>query len=77
MLIRGRRRIIPMSAVGSFLLPVGFFIAVIGVILATNSPFMRESLEQIEFLRKNRRVVGIVLAIIGLAVMWLSVVTHG
>lgn len=62
-----------MSALSLFLLPVGFFIALIGVVLATNSPFMREILGQVEFLQKNRRVVGAVLAVIGLALMWLSI----
>ncbi len=52
-----------MSALGSFLMPIGFFIAIIGVILATNSPFMRESLEQSEFLKTHRRVVGVLLGI--------------
>jgi|APIni6443716594_1056825.scaffolds.fasta_scaffold870671_2 hypothetical protein len=61
-----------MSAFGQFLLPIGFFLALIGVVLATNSPFMREMLGQVEFLQKNRRVVGTVLAVIGLALMWLS-----
>lgn len=61
-----------MSAFGQFLLPIGFFLTLIGVVLATNSPFMREMLGQVEFLQKNRRVVGTVLAVIGLALMWLS-----
>lgn len=61
-----------MSPLGQFLLPVGSFIALIGIVLFTNSPFMREILGQVESLQKNRRVIGAVLVIIGLALMLLS-----
>jgi hypothetical protein len=61
-----------MSPLGQFLLPVGSFIALVGVVLFTNSPFMREILGHMEYLQKNRRVVGAVLVIIGLVLMLLS-----
>lgn len=61
-----------MSPLGQFLLPVGSFIALIGIVLATNSPFMREIIGQVEFLQRNRRIVGAALVIIGLALMLLS-----
>lgn len=62
-----------MGSLGQFLLPIGFFLALIGIVLATNSPFMREALEQVEFIKKNKRVLGIVLAFLGIVLMWLSV----
>ncbi len=61
-----------MGVLGSFLLPVGFFLALIGVVLVTNSPFMKEILDQVEFLQKNRRLVGTAMAILGLVLMVLS-----
>jgi hypothetical protein len=61
-----------MGVLGSFLLPVGFFLALIGFVLVTNSPFMKEVLDQVEFLQKNRRLVGTAMAILGLVLMVLS-----
>ena len=66
-----------MSSLSSFLLPVGFFVAVIGAFLVSKSPILREELEQSEFLRAHRRAVGAALVVLGLAVMWLSIATHG
>jgi len=62
-----------MGMLGSILLPVGFFIALVGVILATKSPYMKEMLDQVEFLQKNRRLLGVAMAIIGLVIMALSI----
>jgi hypothetical protein len=62
-----------MGMLGQILVPVGFFIALLGVILATNSPYMKEMLEQVEFLQKNRRLLGVAMAIIGLILMALSI----
>jgi hypothetical protein len=62
-----------MGVLGSILLPVGFFIALVGVILATNSPYMKEMLDQVEFLQKNRRLLGVAMAIVGLVLMALSI----
>jgi len=61
-----------MGVLVSFLLPVGFFLALIGVVLVTNSPFMKEMLDQVEFLQKNRRLVGSAMAILGLVLMVFS-----
>ncbi len=62
-----------MGMLGSILLPVGFFIALVGVILATKSPYMKEMLDQVEFLQKNRRLLGVAMAITGLVIMALSI----
>jgi len=52
--------------------PVGFFLTLVGVVLATNSPFMKDIFDQVEFLKKNRRLVGTVIALFGLLLMALS-----
>jgi len=52
--------------------PVGFFLALVGVVLATNSPFMKDIFDQVEFLKKNRRLVGTAIALFGLLLMALS-----
>jgi hypothetical protein len=41
-------------------------------VLALDSPFMKETLDSVEFIRKNRRVVGIAMALVGFAAMALS-----
>jgi drug/metabolite transporter (DMT)-like permease len=62
-----------MSAIGQLFFPIGVFLALVGVVLVTNSPFMKEILDQVEFLQRNRRVFGAVLAILGLICMALSI----
>jgi drug/metabolite transporter (DMT)-like permease len=62
-----------MSAIGQLFFPIGVFLALVGVVLVTNSPFMKEILDQVEFLQRNRRVLGAVLAILGLICMALSI----
>jgi drug/metabolite transporter (DMT)-like permease len=62
-----------MSALGQLFFPVGVFLALVGVVLLTNSPFMKEILDQVEFLQKNHRLPGAVLAILGLICMALSI----
>jgi drug/metabolite transporter (DMT)-like permease len=62
-----------MSALGQLLFPIGVFITLVGVVLVTNSPFMKDILNQVEFLQKNKRLLGAVLAIFGLMCMALSI----
>ncbi|MCX6648282.1 MAG: hypothetical protein NTV61_02685 [Candidatus Bathyarchaeota archaeon] len=61
-----------MSELGSVFFPVGVFIALAGVVLVTNSPFMKEILDPVEFLQKNRRLVGGAMVVLGFALMALS-----
>ena len=61
-----------MSVLGIFFFPVGVFLVFIGTVIDLASPFMKVSLDRVEFLRKNRRVVGIAMALVGFAVMALS-----
>ena len=61
-----------MSVLGIFFFPVGVFLVFIGTVIDLDSPFMKVSLDRGEFLRKNRRVVGIAIALVGFAVMALS-----
>jgi hypothetical protein len=58
-----------MSVLGIFFFPVGVFLVFIGTVLALDSPFMKASLDSVEFIRKNRRVVGIAMALFGFAFM--------
>jgi drug/metabolite transporter (DMT)-like permease len=62
-----------MSALGQLLFPIGVFLTLIGIVLVTNSPFMKEILNQVEFLQKNKRLLGAVLAILGIMCMALSI----
>jgi hypothetical protein len=61
-----------MSLLGIVFFPIGVFLAFVGVVLVLDSPFMKEILDQVEFLQKNRRLAGTVMAIIGLVLMALS-----
>ena len=61
-----------MSMLGTLLFPVGVFFALVGVVLLTNSPFMKEIFDKVDFLQKKRRVLGAVMAILGLVIMALS-----
>jgi hypothetical protein len=61
-----------MSVLGIFFFPLGVFLVFIGTVIDLDSPFMKVSLDRVEFLRKNRRVVGIAMALVGFAIMALS-----
>jgi len=61
-----------MSLLGIVFFPIGVVLAFVGVVLVLDSPFMKEILDQVEFLQKNRRLAGTVMAIIGLVLMALS-----
>jgi hypothetical protein len=61
-----------MSALGQLLFPIGVFLTLLGVVIVTNSPYMKEIIDQVEFLQKNRRLLGTALAILGLVCMALS-----
>jgi hypothetical protein len=61
-----------MGVLGIVLFPVGVFLALAGVVLVTDSPFMKEMLDQVEFLQKNRRLAGATMVILGFVLMALS-----
>jgi hypothetical protein len=61
-----------MGVLGIVLFPVGVFLALAGVVLVTDSPFMKEMLDQVEFLQKNRRLAGAAMVILGFVLMALS-----
>jgi hypothetical protein len=54
-----------MSVLGVVFFPIGVFLILIGVVLMKDAPFMKEILDQVEYLRKNRRLVGTVFVILG------------
>ena len=58
---------------GTILFPVGGVLILVGIVLVTNSPFMKEILDQTEYLQKHRRLVGGVLVILGLLVIALNI----
>lgn len=62
-----------MSELGTILFPVGGVLILVGIVLVTNSPFMKEILDQGEYLQKHRRFVGGVLVILGLLVITLTI----
>ena len=58
-----------MGVLGIVTFPIGVFLVLIGVIIAVDAPFMKEVLDEVEFLKKNRRIVGTIIAILGFILM--------
>jgi hypothetical protein len=58
-----------MGVLGIVTFPIGVFLVLIGVIIAVDAPFMKEALDEVEFLKKNRRIVGTIIAILGFILM--------
>jgi hypothetical protein len=52
--------------------PIGAFLVITGIVLVTDTPFMKEMLDQVEFLKKNRRLAGTAMVILGFLLMGLS-----
>jgi len=50
--------------------PIGIFFVLVGVFI--DAPFMKEILDEIEYLRKNRRIMGMAIALFGFVLMALS-----
>lgn len=61
-----------MGLLGIVFFPIGVFLAIVGVVLVTDAPFMKEILDQVEFLQKNRRLAGTAMALLGFLLMALS-----
>ena len=61
-----------MGALSIVLFPMGFFFVLIGVIIAVDAPFMKEILDGVEFLNKNRRIIGTAIALIGFVLIFLG-----
>jgi hypothetical protein len=71
-LIRVPAGLVAMGLLGIVFFPVGFFLAIVGLVLVTDAPFMRDILKQVEFLRKNNRLAGTAIALLGFLLMALS-----
>jgi len=52
--------------------PIGIFFVLVGVVIFVDAPFMKEMLDSIEQIQKNRRLIGAILAILGLLLVALS-----
>lgn len=61
-----------MGVQGIVLFPIGVFFVLVGVIIAVDAPFMKEILDEVEFLNKNRRIIGTAIALIGFVLILLS-----
>jgi hypothetical protein len=61
-----------MGLLGIVFFPVGVFLVIAGIVLVTDSPFMKGILDQVEFLKKNNRLAGSAMVIIGFILMALS-----
>jgi hypothetical protein len=61
-----------MGLLGIVFFPVGVFLVLAGIVLVTDSPFMKGILDQVEFLKKNDRLAGSSMVIIGFILMALS-----
>ncbi|MDP2900886.1 MAG: hypothetical protein Q8O47_07955 [Candidatus Bathyarchaeota archaeon] len=61
-----------MGALSLVTYPIGVFLVLVGVIIAVDAPFMKEILDEVEFLKKNRRLVGTVTALVGLVLLALG-----
>ena len=62
-----------MGSLGVVTYPIGVFLVLVGVVLAVDAPFMKEMLDEVEFLKKNRRLVGTVTALVGIIILALGV----
>jgi cytochrome c biogenesis protein CcdA len=61
-----------MGALSLVTYPIGVFLVLVGVVIAVDAPFMKEILDEVEFLKKNRRLVGTVTALVGLVLLALG-----
>jgi len=61
-----------MGALSIVLFPIGTFLVLTGVIIAVDAPFMKEMLDEVEFLNKNRRIIGTAIALIGFVLIFLG-----
>ncbi len=61
-----------MGALSLVTYPIGVFLVLVGVIIAVDAPFMKEILDEVEFLKKNRRLVGTLTALVGLVLLALG-----
>ncbi|OGD55083.1 hypothetical protein A3K78_07900 [Candidatus Bathyarchaeota archaeon RBG_13_52_12] len=61
-----------MGVQGIVLFPIGIFFVLVGVIIAVDAPFMKEILDEVEFLKKSRRIIGTAIALIGFVLILLS-----
>jgi len=62
-----------MGPLGSLIFSLGVFLALVGVVLVSKSPFMKEVLEQSEYLQRHRRTLGVALALAGLALLLIGI----
>jgi hydrogenase/urease accessory protein HupE len=51
---------------------IGIFFVLTGVIIAVDVPFMKEILDEVDFLNKNRRIIGTAIALIGFVLIFFS-----
>ena len=61
-----------MGALSIVLFPIGTFLVLTGVIIAVDAPFMKEMLDEVEYLNKNRRIIGTAIALIGFVLIFLG-----
>jgi uncharacterized membrane protein len=61
-----------MGALSIVFFPIGTFLILTGVIIAVDAPFMKEMLDEVEFLNKNRRIIGTAIALIGFVLIFLG-----
>ena len=61
-----------MGMLGMVIFPIGVFFVLVGVVIFVDAPFMKEMLDSIEHIQKNRRLIGAILAILGLLLVALS-----
>jgi hypothetical protein len=61
-----------MGILGIVLFPIGIFLVLAGVIIAVDAPFMKEILDEVEFLNKNRRIIGAAITLIGFILVFLN-----
>jgi hypothetical protein len=61
-----------MGALSIVLFPIGTFFVLTGVTIAVDAPFMKEMLDEVEFLNRNRRIIGTAIALIGFVLIFLG-----
>jgi len=61
-----------MGVLGIAFFPVGVILIFCGAVFVFDSPFIVGTFDKVAFLRKNRRIVGFVVVLLGFVLMALS-----
>ena len=64
-----------MGPLGSLFVPLGVFLVLVGAVLVSRSPFMKEIWEQSDFLQRHRKSMGTVFMVVGVVLIAVEIVS--